>query len=194
MRRRDFFSHALIAGVAACSRTRAGIGSRQASTIATIPYNNWKAITYARNYCGKRQNSCGVYLDGPGKADCAHFLAHCLAAGGVRVRNTDPTNPLCPDGLAVRNTDLTDELSRLSRTYSNVKELGLTDAIIGDVGFLTIVTHPTHAFMLAEPVDMRPFPPLPVKVYAHTTNRCGEVMDAQWRQWFSKLFRITDAH
>src|SRR5688572_21141459 len=102
-----------------------------------VAYDNWKAITYARKYCGQRQNECGVYLDGPKKTDCAHFMAHALAAGGIRVAVTDPSANLCPWGLTVRNTDLVAALRALAARHSNVHEIGLTDSIIGDIGFLS---------------------------------------------------------
>jgi hypothetical protein len=156
-----------------------------------LPYDNWRAITYARTWCGRQTNSCGAYLDGPNRSDCAHFLAHSLWAGGLRVANGDPGTAFCPDGLAARNVDLVGALRTLAGRHANVVEIGLTDSIVGDIGFLDRPDRPYHAFMICEPVDLRTLNP--VKVYAHSTSRCCDPMNAQWRQWFSTLFRITDA-
>jgi len=155
-------------------------------------YKNEDAIAYAKNYCGKKSNSCGIFLEGVNKSDCAHFIAHCLQAGGITIKNPSSDNQLCPQGLAVRNVDLVAELRRLDGLYENVKEIGLTDAIVGDIGFLDRPDRPTHAFMICAPVDLRPMPPPPVKVYAHSASRCGTPMDAQWRQWYSTIFRLTN--
>lgn len=162
------------------------------SPTKTISYDNWKAITYAKDYCGKADNSCGVYLNEPGKTDCAHFIAHCLHAGGITIKTSDPTADWCPMGLTVRNTDLVPALKRLADEYSNVTELGMTDAIVGDIGFLSNLRRPSHAFMLCDPVDLRD-PLKPAKVWAHTTNKCCEDTGAEIRQWFATMFRITDA-
>lgn len=159
---------------------------------AKTPYNNGKAIKYAKDFCDKENNSCGVYLTGGNKSDCAHFIAHCLAAGGIRVANPDATNRLCPDGLAVRNVDIEAELRRLAGLYSNVREQNLVwDAIVGDIGFLR-VERPRHAFMVCEPVNTGLTPPPAVKAWAHSSKRCCEPLDAQWRQWFSSSFRLED--
>lgn len=157
-----------------------------------ISYNNGKAIQHAKSWCGKQSNPCGVYLEGPERSDCAHFLAHCLKAGGIEIRNQDTATAFCPHGLAVRNTVLVAVLKDLALRYSNIREIGLADAIVGDVGFLDRPDRPYHAFMICEPVDMRLTPPPPIKVYAHSTSRCCEAMDAKWRQWFSTLFRLED--
>jgi hypothetical protein len=161
------------------------------ATVAKIKYDNWKAITYAKNYCGKEDNSCKVFLKGENKSDCAHFIAHCLAAGGIVIKNDDQGTAFCPHGLAVRNTVLVTELRKLDTQFENVTEIGLTDGIVGDVGFLDILK-PYHAFMVCEPFDLSK-PLEPPKVYAHSSSRCCERMDTSWKQWFSTMFRITDA-
>jgi hypothetical protein len=157
----------------------------------TTSYDNWKAITHAKAWCGKEDNPCGKFLAGDNQSDCAHFIAHCLKAGGIVISDTSGA-ALCPAGLAVRNSDLVPALRDLATKYTNVSEIGLTDAIIGDVGFLDSPLRPYHAFMVCEPVNLAQVPPPPVKVYAHSTTRCCASMDAKWAQWFSTLFRITD--
>ena len=158
----------------------------------SIGFNNWRAITYARTYCGQNSNACGVFLNQPGKTDCAHFIAHCLAAGGIAIKTSDSTANFCPQGLAVRNTDLLAKLNEFAGSYSNVASIGLTDAIIGDIGFLRNLTRPSHAFMISEGVAWGDLL-TPAKVYAHTANKCSEDMKAEIRQWFAAMFRITDA-
>lgn len=187
MRRRD-----LILGCGAflgIPRNRDRIGKPR------VPFNNGKALTYAREYACKDDNACGVFLQGAKKSDCAHFVAHYLAAGGIRIANPDPNNALCPDGLAVRNTDLVNALRDLARTYANVREQDLVwDAIVGDVGFLHTY-RPSHAFVIAEPVriDKQPVLPQGPKAWAHSTRRCGEPLDAQFRQqWITTAFRLED--
>lgn len=73
---------------------------------SSVKYDNWKAISYAKKYCGLEDNACRVFLNEPGKTDCAHFVAHCLHAGGITIKTADPTANFCPWGLAVRNTDI----------------------------------------------------------------------------------------
>ena len=192
--RRDFLTAAgtLAAGsLIGCAPSAARV--IPAPRLTTTPYNNWRAISFARTWCGQMTNACGVYLQGGARSDCAHFIAHCLDAGGITIRNPDASNDLCPQHLAIRNTDIVARLKELDRLYTNVTEIGLTDAIIGDYGFLDRPDRPYHAFMICEPVDLSIMPPPAVKVYAHSTNRCCEPMSAQWKQWFSTLFRITDA-
>ena len=155
--------------------------------MARIPYKNADAIQYAKDYCGKKDNSCGKYLEGDELSDCAHFLAHCLAAGGIKI--TDPSTGLCPLGLAVRNVDLVAGLDKLKDEYENVKRIDMTDAIYGDVGFLKL-ERPRHAFMVCEPWNGN-YLTTP-KVYAHSGARCCEHMDTFWRQWFSDAFRLEE--
>ena len=158
----------------------------------SVGFDNWKAITYARTYCGQQNNACGVFLNVGNQSDCAHFIAHCLHAGGIDIKPSDPANKLCPSGLAVRNTDLVAALKDAVKKYANVQELGLIDAIVGDVGFLSNLLRPSHAFMLCEPANLAD-PRKPAKVYSHTANRCCEDNGAEIRQWFATMFRITDA-
>lgn len=161
--------------------------------MARHPYKNIAAINYAKKYCGQtgsEGNSCGVYLSGENKSDCAHFLAHCLAAGGIRIANTNPGTAFCPDGLAVRNTDIESELKRLSKQYDNIKEIDLSDAIVGDVGFLQ-AHRPWHAFMVCEVWNIG-MPTSTPKVWAHSSARCCEEMNTDWKHWFSSAYRLED--
>jgi hypothetical protein len=162
--------------------------------VARTHYENLKAIDYAKFYCGVESNACGVFLAGVGKSDCSHFLAHCLHAGGITIRNPGPAADLCPQGLAFRNPDLVAELRRLAGLYENVKEVDLSETIVGDVGFL-ILDKPRHSFMVSRP---GPLPgPLDVPfVWAHSDKlvegRCDSQVDTRWRQWFSAAFRLED--
>lgn len=158
--------------------------------MSRVPYQIWQAITYAKEWCDKKDNSSGVYLDGENKSDCAHFLAHCLAAGGKKVLNYDPGTKFCKHGLAVRNTTLSKELKRLAGLHENVKIIDLDDAIVGDIGFLKI-ERPRHAFMVCEPwkweiTNLLSTP----KVWAHSSKRCCEEMDTSWRQFFSFVMSV----
>lgn len=127
-------------------------------------YDNWKAIQHAKTWCNKEDNPCGKFFKEGNYSDCAHFLAHCLNAGGLRITAPDPSFNPCPHGLAVRNTDLVAALRKLvADGATNIKEVGLTEAIIGDVGFLNRPDRPSHAFMVCTPVDLRVMPPSPLR-------------------------------
>jgi hypothetical protein len=156
--------------------------------MAKTKYDNWKAITYPKNYCGKKENVCGKYLEGNNKSDCAHFIAHCLAAGSIIIK--DPNTTLFPQGLAVRNTALMDGLRKLAGQYEIVKEIGLTNGIVGDVGFLDHLKS-YHAFTVCEPFNLADTSDAP-KTYAHSTSRCCDRMDTSWKHWFSTMFRLED--
>lgn len=154
------------------------------------PYQNMKAINYAKQYCGKNDNACGVYLQEGALSDCAHFLAHCLDAGGIRIANTDPATAFCPHGLAVRNTIIEAELARLAGRFDNVKKTTLDDTIVGDIGFLQL-HRPTHAFMVSQPGPLPGSLNVPF-VWAHSTNRCNTQLDTNFRQWLSSAYRLED--
>jgi len=154
------------------------------------PYKNFEAVKYAKNWCSKKDNSCGVYFEGTNKSDCAHYLAHALAAGGIIIKNPDPASRhWCPDQLAIRNTDIVARLKQLAEQYENIFEIDLSDAIVGDVGFLKTI-RPSHAFMVCTPWDGRIL--TTPKVYAHSRSRCCERMDAGFKQWLSDAFRLED--
>lgn len=160
-------------------------------TMARIPYSSSKAVTYARDYCKQKSNICGVYLDGPKKSDSAHFIAHCLAAGGLEIRNTNPDSARCPHGLAEFNVDLEAQLKEWSYIYENIKEIDLSDAMVGDIGFLH-AERPRHAFMIAAPWNAIRNPFSTPKAWAHSTARCGEEMDTDFRHWFTSAYRLED--
>ena len=158
-----------------------------------LQYDNWNAIQYAKEWSTKESNSCGVYLKQGKYSDCAHFVAHCLVAGGLKIVSSDPAFKPCPHGLAVRNVDLVSALRKhISDGAENIREIGLADSIVGDIGFLDRPDRPYHAFMVCTPVNLTIIPPPAVRVWAHSVRRSCEPMDAQWRQWFSTLFRIED--
>src|SRR5688572_17763387 len=153
-------------------------------------YSNPEAMKYAQKHCGTNENACGRYLSGENLSDCAHFIAHCLHAGGITIKNPDPGNALCPTGLAVRNVDIESHLKKLAAQYANIKEITLADAIVGDYGFLKTIYPtrggyvPTHAFMIAQPGKY--MGPLSVPyVWAHSMNRCKTQMETDWAQAFS---------
>ncbi|MEP2980441.1 MAG: amidase domain-containing protein [Lentilitoribacter sp.] len=159
--------------------------------MARIQYANIAAISYAKKYCGEENNSCGVYLKGENKSDCAHFLAHCLAAGGIKILNKNPGTAFCKHGLAVRNTDIEAELKQLEKQFDNVKAIGLSDAIVGDIGFLQL-ERPRHAFMVCEVWNPYTDPFSTPKVWAHSSSRCCQEMDTDWQQWLSSAYRLED--
>lgn len=136
--------------------------------MAKIKYDNRKAL--AKSFCGKKDNSCGKYFEGDNMVDCAHFIAHCLAAGGIVIKNSDPNTAFCPQGLAVRNTVLVDGLRKLAGRYE--KRQG--DWPRRRDRWRRRLPRPLEAlsrihgvpFNLGEPTDAP-------KVYGHSTSRCA---------------------
>jgi hypothetical protein len=159
---------------------------------SSISYNNYKAIQYAKQWAGQNNNSCGVYNNDPSQklSDCAHFLSHCLAAGGITINQSQPNNAICPDGLCYRVKELTSALDSLSKIYDNVKSIDMHDAIVGDYGFFnfTFLNKPTHGFMICTPAASLD----DITIYAHTTNRNCEKPTPNWYQFFGSAYRITD--
>jgi hypothetical protein len=97
--------------------------------MARTSYDNWKAITHAKTWCRRENNPCGTYLNKPEQhlSDCAHFIAHCLNAGGLLIAhclnagglriNSAANDGLCPDGLSVKNTEI---VAALKEAASNL--------------------------------------------------------------------------
>jgi len=158
--------------------------------MSRTPYQNMQAVKYAKAYCSQNNNECGVYLSGSNLSDCAHFLAHCLQAGGITIKKSAAEDPLCPHGLTTRNTVLVDALRALAAKYDNVKEIDLGETILGDVGFLKI-ERPRHAFLVSKPGPLPGGFNVPF-VWAHSSSRCDAQLDTDWRQWLSTAFRLED--
>lgn len=60
-----------------------GSGSGDGSGGASGPYDGYKALDYAWKYGAPGQNcDCGFNYN-PEGGDCAHFVSHCIAAGGL---------------------------------------------------------------------------------------------------------------
>jgi Putative amidase domain len=153
-------------------------------------YSNGNALKYIKAYCGQKTNSCGKYLEGEKLSDCAHFVAHCLKAGGITIKATDADGDLCPDNLAFRNVTLIAGLRDTAAKSSNVREIQLSEGIIGDIGFLNL-DQPRHAFIVSRPGKYPDAFSVPF-VWAHSTSRCDEQLDTNWRQWLSTAFRLED--
>lgn len=149
--------------------------------LPTLRYNAGAAFAYATTYCGQNNNSCGKFYD----SDCAHFMSHCLAAGGVGVTGGDPA-ARCPAGLCIRAEQLAAALYNATKKFSNVTQLNSYDqGRRGDYGFLKNF-HPykSHAFLLAGTPTAASGP-----VYAHTNNHCGDAMDTI-HIYFGAYYRI----
>jgi len=162
--------------------------------MAKYPYSNSKAIAYAKAWANKKANSCGTYYSAAKQTDCAHFIAHCLNAGGINVPSNVPDSPTfknCSAKLAVRNTSIEAMLRILSQDYENIFEIDLSDAIVGDIGFLQ-AHRPVHAFMVCEVWNKYKNPLGTPKVWAHSTERNCEEMDTDFKQWFSSAYRLED--
>jgi hypothetical protein len=140
--------------------------------------------------CGQKTNACGKYFDGAKLSDCAHFVAHCLNAGGLVIKAAAADGNLCPHNLAFRNVTLIAGLRDIAGNSSNVMEIPLSEGIVGDVGFLNL-DQPRHAFIVSRPGKYPDAFSVPY-VWAHSTARCDEQLDTNWRQWFSTAFRLED--
>jgi Putative amidase domain len=149
-------------------------------TFGTLPYDASAALAYATTYCGQNNNNCGKFYD----SDCAHFMSHCLAAGGIGVTGLDPAAS-CPAGLCIRAEELAAAFYNASSQFSNIKQLnGYEDGRRGDYGFLRKLIEKSHAFLLAGTPSADSG-----LVYAHTTNHCGDNMDTL-RIYFGAYYRI----
>jgi hypothetical protein len=158
--------------------------------MAPTRYRNIDAIAYAKQYCHAKNNRCSTYLRGDKLSDCANLIALCLAAGGMKIVNKNPEAVLCSDRLAARNADIVATLTHLAGQSENVNVVDFGDTIVGDISFRR-VNRPWHSFMVSKTG------PLPDKVNAlfvraHSTSRCGEQLDTNFRQWLSSAFRMED--
>lgn len=161
-------------------------------TNTKIKYSNIAAIQYAKTYAPQEKNACGVFLNDPSKklSDCAHFVAHCLHAGGITIKNSDPNLKLCPMELSLRVVEIKAALRDLDAKYENVKEINIDEAITGDYGFFNVahVGRPSHAFMVCKPAqDKKDY-----LVYAHTAARNCTKTEPTWYQFFDVAFRMED--
>jgi len=182
----------LISNVAKEEKNKISITFEEAAT-SKIKYKNWDAISYAKKYASLNDNSCGIYNNDSEKklSDCAHFLAHCLNSGGIKIKANEPNLSICKDGLSYRVEELTTALYKLSQIYQNVTQISIKDAIIGDYGFFKIpAIRPTHAFMICKPAMNTD----DITIYAHTTNRSCDKPEPRWYQFFDVAYRITDAN
>lgn len=158
-----------------------------------IKYSNVAASNYAKKYAGLKDNVCGVFNDDDGKnrTDCAHFIAHCLHAGGIKIEAEIPNPTICPMNLCYRVKELTESLKKLSVDYDNISQIEISDAIHWDYGFFNVAyVRPSHAFMVCKPEanvkDMT--------IYAHTTNRNCSKAEPNWYNFFDVAYRIADSN
>lgn len=148
-----------------------------------ISYNAAAARAYAVTYCNQKTNSCGEFYADQG-GDCAHFIGHCLAAGGIGVSGGDP-KARCPHNIVKRAEELATALASGTRKYSNMQEISsYSQGQSGDYGFLSNFLRPSHAFMLNGTPTLTH-----AAAFAHTNPHCGDNMDS-YRLFFGKYFRI----
>lgn len=159
--------------------------------MAHTRYRNIDAIAYEKQYCHRKNNRSRTCLQVDKLSDCVNLIAHCLAAGGIKIADKNPGAVLYPNGLAARNADIVATLTHLAGQFENVNVVNFGDTIVGDIGF-RIVKRARHAFMVSK------LSPLPEKlnaffVRAHSTIRCGDELDTNFRQWRSSSFRMEDS-
>lgn len=148
--------------------------------LETLPYNAGAALAYASTYCGRESNLCGRFYE----SDCAHFISHCLAAGGVTVTG-GAQDARCPAGLCIRAEELAAALYNATTRYGNVKQLnGYEQGRRGDIGFLKRLIEKSHAFLLAGTPSATSAP-----VFAHSNPHCGDNMESV-RIYFGAYYRI----
>ena len=174
----DYFSNLLLVPIEQSFQIEGGFIEQK--RIPILPYNAQAAMNYASEYCNKNTNLCCQFYS----SDCAHFMAHCLAAGGVTMKGS--SGATCPQGLCIRAAELAAAFENASQVYKNVNRIdSYSDGQKGDYGFLNNFVRDSHAFMLNGMPTFNSGP-----VYAHTTNHCGDEMDTI-RIFFGKYFRIT---
>lgn len=159
--------------------------------VAKKKYKNSLAIAYAKKYAPMNTNSCGIYNNNPSAnlSDCAHFIAHCLKAGGIEIKAAIVDSSICKEALAYRVVEITAALASLSQNYENVQQITINDAIVGDYGFFKVpAIRPSHAFMVCKPAVN----PNDITIYAHTANRACTKPEPSWYQFFDVAYRITD--
>jgi hypothetical protein len=133
----------------------------------TLEFDSSAAITFATNYCNSTC-PCGKNYDEEG-GDCAHFVSHCLAAGGVGLTGSTAT---CPQGLFIRADELAAAFYNATQIYSNVSQLsGFQSTTAKDFGFLRSWIIKTHAFLLNGAVESTG---TAAPIFGHSNNRCGE--------------------
>lgn len=149
-----------------------------------LAYSNHSAIQLAARYCKKKDNPCGQHFSGDQRSDCAHFLAHCLQAGGITIKSSESE---CPHGLSTRVKEIISALSSLKA--ANIKRVAYKDAVLGSPAFHNSIDRPRHAVMIAKvgkENDLTSF-------YAHSEGRCGdETPGIPWYQYYGLGFRIED--
>lgn len=149
---------------------------------AVLPFNSAAAFSYASEYC-RVGNDCP---DNTFDLDCTHFLCHCLNAGGVKVSKPAAN---CGSMLCIRVNDLAAALANTVGKYSNVTRITSHQATRrGDICFIPswFPLSKEHAMLLAGPAT-----PEGAMVYAHTNNRCGEMVKFEGAA--CAFYRIADA-
>ena len=156
---------------------------KKPSAAKTIPYDPVKAFAYADYYC-HGGNKCGEEYD----SDCAHFMAHCLAAGGIVCKGR---RFKCPDGLCIRVEELAAHLEGLRKKYSNVTATSFKKGTQrGDYGFFLNWIQDDHSFLLNGPVHASG---KKARIYGHTNNRCGKAWVKHDDFATAKYYRIKPA-
>lgn len=148
--------------------------------LEALPYDSSAAFAYATTYCSQTTNICGKHYE----SDCTHYIAHCLAAGGVGFKGGDP-QARCPAGLVIRAEELAAAFYNSTKIYNNVTQLdSYEQGRRGDYGFLKRLIEKSHAFLLSGVPNATSAP-----VYAHTNNHCGDLMESV-RIYFGAYYRI----
>ncbi len=158
-----------------------------------VKYRNLSAVQYAQKWCGVKNNSCGYYFQGEKRSDCAHFLSHCLQAGGIQIKRIEGPDG-CNDDLSVRVAEIKKALECLSEKYKNVYPIDYDEGIYGDPAYLNTFSMASHAVLVKEtkPIAGKPRE-RETLYYAHSNERCGSSGDLRWYQSFGGAFRIYDA-
>ena len=141
--------------------------------VKNLAFNERALFQFAADYCDQSVPIPGdISYRGVG-GDCSHFLAHMLAAGGLRITNAN-FGRNCPLGLIHSNYEM--QLAFLKMGPTNAQPIYSTLATLrGDVAFLYTNGRgvPYHGMILAGPI----FPEGGqncAAVYCHTSDRCGE--------------------
>jgi len=140
-----------------------GTNSDNSNTLLSINYEG--IYSFARNYWN-RPCPCGNYFD---SQDVAHFIGHCLSAGGVKISGGSMR---CRTGIPINSQDIASAFHNSTKIYNNVSTLNnFKEAKKGDWGFLNNFSVNNHMFLLDEEISDNENS---ARIYSHGEFCCSE--------------------
>lgn len=164
--------------------------------MAHLLYNPEKALAYAAQFCGGGNQCPDGQLSPPAisddfpwialhNTDCTHFIAHVLAAGGIKFTSSSKS---CASGVIIRAKELLPILESNAATPYVRKLSTWTEASRGDIAIQWELDNDIpvarHVMMISGAVNATG-----AQVFAHSNNRCGDVFVAfdTSKCWFFRI-------